>query len=753
MYAVKEAQITREHLPSVREIDIYYMDMRAYGKDFDRYVENGKKKYGINFIRSRVGGVTQGEDGRLLLKSCAPDGTQTENLYDLVVLSTGFKPREENVEFFRQTGIRTDRYGFIACDPFSAPATSMEGIFACGAASGPKDIPETVTEASAAASGAAILANRVEADAADYAAYFEEETMVEPRDVSREPVRMGVFVCRCGLNIGGYVDVPEVCDYVRGLPNVVHVEDSLYTCSVDAQKNMMELIDKHDLNRVVVASCTPRTHEPLFQNVLKKTGLNPYLFNMSNIRDQCSWVHMGDKEAATAKAKELVRMAVGKGINSIALTGKKISVEPSVLVLGGGMSGISAALAAAEMGFAAYLVERTGQLGGNARHLNALYNGRPVSSHVQQAVDAAMNHPKISVYLNTEVGEIDGYVGNFETKLKRGEESISLRHGAVIVATGAVERSPEEYLYGKDERVVTQLQLDQLLSKDDERLKTLRHVVMIQCVGSREEGRMYCSRVCCNQALRNAAALRRKNPEIAVTILYRDIRSYGMYEEDYRDARQNGVAFVHYDPERKPVAKGGKNLKVTAYDETTGGEITLPADLLVLASAIVPEIKGSTAIAQMLKIPLTQDGFFLEAHAKLRPVDFATEGVYVCGLAHSPRNLKESIVQGRAAAGRAATVLSMESLETAGTIARVDPLLCTACGTCEIVCPFNAIAVQDVPVRGGTVRRAVVNDALCKGCGTCSANCRCGAVDLGGFTDRQIVTELEFLLRRQEVHG
>ena len=755
MYSVKEAQITKEHLPSVEDIHIYYMDMRAFGKDFDRYIKSGEDKYGIQFIRSRVGSVERLADGRLKLTSVKPDGTRSEDAYDLVVLATGFQANRDTEEMLRRAGVKTDRYGFIHCDEFGAPQTSVDGIFACGAASGPKDIPETVTEASAAASAAARIANGGEMDEVEFAKFFSPDEEVPLRDVSSEPIRMGVFICRCGVNIGGYVDVPDVCEYIRTLPFVAHVEDSLYTCSVDAQKNMMDLIVKHRLNRIVVASCTPRTHEPLFQSVLKKTGLNPYLFNMSNIRDQCSWVHMDDKQAATRKAKDLVRMAVGKGLLAVALQRKKIPVEHSALILGGGGAGMSAALAIADMGYQAILAEKSGSLGGNAKMLNETYYGRPIQNYVDKLIERVTSHPLIQVHLNTTVGKLEGFVGNFKTTLVSENVLTPVNHGVVIVATGAHEAQPDEYHYGEDEKIITQLELDRRLASCDTTLKGLKNVVMIQCVGSREGERMYCSRVCCNQAVRNAAALRRLNPDINITVLYREMRTYGMHELYYRNERLNGVCFVSYGFERKPQMieytsdQGGrKEWKVSVFSEAVGTELVLDADLVVLASAIEADREANKITAQLLKIPQTQDGFFLEAHAKLRPVDFATEGVYLCGLAHSPKNLKESMVQGRSAAGRAATVLSKEFIETEGTIAKVDGNLCTACGTCETICPYGAVEIQEVPVRGGSVSRAVVNEALCKGCGTCAANCRCGAADVGGFSDRQIVNEIEYLMRK-----
>lgn len=747
MYAVKEAQITKEHLPSVEDIDIYYMDMRAYGKDFDRYVESAKNKYGIRFIRSRVGGIDVNEDKTLTLHSCSLDGAHHSDSYDLVVLSTGMVANSQNVKFCNETGIKTDKYGFIACDEFEAPATSVDGIYACGAISGPKDIPETVTEASAAAACAAKTAALAEVEFDSLSDWFKREEVVPVRDVSKEPIRMGVFVCHCGINIGGYVDVPDVCDYIATLPYVAHVEHNLYTCSVDAQQHIMEVIKEQNLNRVVVASCTPRTHEPLFREVLRKTGLNPYLFNMANIRDQCSWVHMDDKLSATEKAKELIRMAIGKGIYTQQLTKKVLPVQHSAMVIGGGMAGISAALAIADMGYKAYIIEKTEKLGGKAIDLADTFSGRHISDRVLAAVKRAEESPNVEIFTNADVLNINGFIGNFESVINTPKGEVNLEHGAVIVATGANEGVPEGYLAGTDKRVITQLQLDKLLKKNDKSLRDVKRVVMIQCVNSREEGKMYCSKVCCNQALRNAAALKRMNPDTEVSILFREMRSYGLNEDNFKEARRAGINFIRFEDDKKPLVVGGEELVVTV-NSSDGSNVILPTDLLVLAESIVPDVEENKRLAQLLKVPMNQDGFFLEAHVKLRPVDFATEGVYLCGLAHSPKNLRECIVQGRSAAGKAATVISKPNMETEGTIAKVDQSLCTACGTCESVCAYGAITVQDVKVRGGTARKAVVNDVLCKGCGTCAANCRCGAIDVGGFADRQIVTEIEYLLRK-----
>ncbi|MDR2570024.1 MAG: FAD-dependent oxidoreductase, partial [Oscillospiraceae bacterium] len=549
-----------------------------------------------------------------------------------------------------------------------------------------------------------------------------------------------------GVNIGGYLTIQEVVKFAKEQPFVVYADESLYTCSVDAQKNISEMIQEHRLNRVVVASCTPRTHESLFQNVLKKSGLNPYLFTMANIRDQCSWVHMDDMQSATDKAKELVSMAVAKVTLAKQLKRKKISVDKAALVIGGGMSGLSAATEMSGMGYKVYLVERSGELGGNALGLGSDNYGRSVSGYLSGVIDDVKCDDSITVMTSSTVTEIDGYVGNFKTTINTPDGEKEITHGVVIVAVGALRHVPDKLLYGKNDNVVTHLELEQRLTESSGALTG--DVVMIQCVDSRDSSHPYCSRVCCKQAIRNAVYIKKADPESNVTILYREMRSYGIGEKFYTEARNLGVQFVRFEDDDYPVVTEKDNkLLVTVNDPLLGKVIEYPADIVSLSGSMQPDKAENTRIAQMLKIPLNQEGFFLEAHVKLRPVDFATEGVYLAGLAHSPKDLQECIIQGKAAAGRAATVVAKEMLETEGTIACVDPALCVACGACESVCAYKAIEVQEITWYRQLTDKAVVNDVLCKGCGTCSATCRCGAVDVGGFSDEQIIGEIEYLLR------
>ncbi|MDR3354854.1 MAG: FAD-dependent oxidoreductase [Synergistaceae bacterium] len=750
MSAVKEAQITKEHLPGARNIDIYYMDMRAYGKDFDRYVNSARDKYGVNFIRGRAGGVKRDETtGELLLSYCEESGGMAAGRYDMVVLSVGVKPGPENRDLFAGLGVKTDMHGFVWTDEFTAPSTSRMGVFACGAAVGPKDIPHTVIEASASAGEAAKFANMADVDLyGDYGAFFTQEPEVQERDVSKEPIRIGVFVCHCGANIGGYLTVKDVVGHARALPFVSFADESMYTCSVDAQKIIGERIREFGLNRVVVASCTPRTHEPLFQNVVKKAGLNPYLFAMANIRDQCSWVHMEEREAATEKAKELVSMAVARVTHARSLSRKKIPVERSALVIGGGIAGMAAALELGGMGYRVRLVERSARLGGSALDLASDRYGRPIRPYVGGMIRAVQDNGRIKTHTSSVVDAIEGYVGNFRTILATPDGPAEFEHGVVIVAAGAREASPNGFAIGGRSKITTHLDFERRLKDPAAALDGIRSVVMIQCVGSRDELRPYCSRVCCNQALRNAALVKRIAPGTDVTILYREIRSYGTNEELYSSARALGVRFVRFNDDEYPTVTETDDLVVvTARDAAMGVELTFEASILSLAAAIQPDVSENRRIARMLKIPLNQDGFFMEAHAKLRPVDFATEGVYLAGLAHSPGGLRESLIQGRAAAARAATILSREQIEAEGAIARVDWNLCSACGACEQVCAYNAVSVEDVLIRRSSVKKAVVNDILCKGCGTCSSACRCGAIDVNGFSDAQVISEIEYLLR------
>ncbi len=739
MYATKEAIIARQHAPDL-EASIFYMDMRAFGKDFDRYIDRARGEYGIRYIRSRISGVTEDPQTHDLFLSYETEGgTLIRDRFDIVVLSVGFLPSHTAQDLADVFKIELSPYHFAKTSCAQPLRTNRPGVFVGGAFSGPKDIPETVAQGSgAAAEAAAILAP-------SRGTLVEKIELPPEREVAYERPRIGVFVCHCGINIAGVVDVPEVARYAATLPRVVHVEDNLYTCSQDTQDQIKRTILEHRLNRVVVASCSPRTHEPLFQDTVRTAGLNRYLFEMANIRDQCSWAHMNQPREATEKAKDLVRMAVSKAALLEPLATIRIPVNPSGLVVGGGLAGLTSAVKLAEQGYQVYLVEKEKELGGNLRSLATTLEGENPQEILNDLIRKASTHPRIRIFKSAQVERIDGFVGSFKTTLKINGGPAELEHGIVIVATGAQEMATREYGYGQDRRVLTQHELESLLHGDpallpahDSRLT----VCMIQCVGSRSETHPYCSRICCGNAIKNALAIKDRFPQAQIYILYRDIRTYGMKEDSYQRAREEGVLFIPFDLEEKPrVESQGGMLRVTAYDPLLQDSIVLDPDWLVLSVGIAaPESNG--ALAQMLKVPLDGDGFFLEAHMKLRPVDFSTDGVFLAGLAHGPKFIDETIVQANAAVSRACTVLSKEVIEVPGTVSQVDERRCEACGLCEGVCPYHAVQVVSKQTIVGEKEVAQVNEALCKGCGVCAASCRSGAIDLKGFSDEEIVAQI-----------
>ncbi len=735
MYGMKEAVIAKEHTPSKLDPTIFYMDMRSYGKEFDAYYKRAQGEWGIRFVRSRVAGVTEDpQTGNLYVHYVEDENPMTEE-FDMVILSTGMTPPKNVEKLAKSLGIKLNRYNFCETQTFSPMETSKSGIFVCGAFSAPKDIPESVAQASGAAARAMSII------ATERGTQVVAKEYPPERDVSQEEPRIGVFVCHCGINIGGVVNVPEVVEYAKTLPNVVYAEANLYTCSQDTQKLIKEKIVQNKLNRVIVASCTPRTHEPLFKETVQESGLNPYLFEMTNIRDQCSWVHMHEPKEATEKAKDLVRSIVAKAKLLKPLEKPIISVTPVGLVIGGGVSGMTAALELAKQGFEVHLVEKEKELGGHLRKIHYLLGGGDDPKEKLDAlVKAVSENDKIHVYTSAEVVDVYGFVGNFKSKIRpqKGKEQ-EVEHGVVIVATGAVEYTPTEYLYGKDPRVTTQHELEEKLAEGEFKAK---NVVMIQCVGARNEERPNCSRICCGQAIKNALKIKETNPEAEVYILYKDMRAYGFKEDYYREAATKGVLFVNYGDERKPqVTSENGALKVTFYEPVIRENVEVEPDALVLSAATIPN-PNNKRVAEMLKVPLTKDGSFLEAHMKLRPVDFATEGVFLCGMAHSPKYVDESIAQACAAAARATTILSKKTLEMEGIVANVNEDLCSGCRICEYLCPYGAVEMKDKD--GKPI--AHVLEALCKGCGACGTACPTKAIMMGHFTTDEILAQVKAAL-------
>ncbi|MFX1567083.1 MAG: FAD-dependent oxidoreductase [Promethearchaeota archaeon] len=745
MYTTKEAVIAKEHMNIVKPT-IFTMDIRAYGKDFDKYIERAKNEYGVRYIRRRISSIKEIPDSKdLKVYYENGHGKIVEEIFNLVVLSVGMQPNRQANKLAQKLSIQLNEYGFCKTGTFNPVETSKPGIYVCGSFATPKDIPETVIEASAAAGQVNVLLSEARNT------LVSKKELPEELDVSDQPPRIGVFICHCGINIGGVVDVPAVVEYVKTLPNVAYAEHNLYTCSADTQTNIKEKIIKNQLNRVIVASCTPRTHEPLFQATIREVGLNKYLFEMVNIRDQCSWVHMHEPEKATAKAKDLLRMSVAKASQLIPLQEQEISVIDKGLIIGGGVSGMSAALNLASQGYEVFLIEKEDSLGGFAKNIFQTLENDNVQEFLENLINKVENNQLIQVFKNTEIKSISGYIGNFSTNITYGNngKSIDLDHGIIIVATGAKEYQPKEYSYRKDERIILQTEFEKVLFTTD-KIKGLKSIVMIQCVGSRNEDHPYCSRICCSEAIKNALKAKEINPEIEIVILYRDIRTYGFKEKYYNLARDNKIIFLRFDESKPPELKI-KNKRLTIITNNPDlGKLEINPDLVVLSTGLIAPIKENEELAKMLKVPLNEDKFFLEAHVKLRPIDFATDGIYLCGTAHSPKDLRESIAQSNGAAAQAVKILSAEKLVTSGLVAVVIEENCIGCGSCMEVCQFNAIELiekektfEDITM---TIRKSHVNPALCKGCGTCGAQCPNSTIVIKHFGFEQIHAMISALL-------
>ena len=733
MYAIKDAMIAKEHAHGDLDCAVFNMDIRTFGKDYEKYYQRARDKAGVRFVKARIHTIDEiGANKDLRIRYVDENGALQEEIFDIVVLSVGLQVSPSTIELARRLDIDLDRYNFAVTQTFAPVETSRPGVFACGVFQSPKDIPTSVTEASAAA---CLAGGRL--SAARHTCTRSVE-IPEEIDVTGEETRTGVFVCNCGVNIAGVVDVKAVEDDARELPGVVYAGQNLFTCSQDSQEQMKALIKEHRLNRVVVAACTPKTHEGIFMDTLESVGLNKYLLEMANIRNQDSWVHADDPQEATAKAKDLVQMAVARAETLHPLREKVIPVNQRAVVIGGGAAGMNAALGLADQGYEAVLIEKEDQLGGMANRLTFTIEGDDVQQYLQKLIRRVTNHPKIQVLMRSLVVGFTGFKGNFTTEVLVGPGMYERKidHGVVILATGATEYQPKEYLYGESERIATQVELAARLKEKG--ADGLNQVVMVQCIGSRNEENPNCSRICCQSAVKNALKIKSLNPDAQVFILYRDIRTYGLMEDYYKEAREQGVLFCRFDPQNPPQAElTVDGVQVTFTDHILGRSLQVEADLLALSAGMVAS--DTEELASIVKLARTAEGHFMEAHVKLRPVDMATDGIFVCGTAHSPKLLPESIAQAYAAASRATTFLSQRHLTLSAVTAMVNADLCAACLICVRSCPYG---VPKVNLDGVSE----IDEALCHGCGICAAECPAKAIELNWYEDDQILCKVEALL-------
>ncbi len=737
MASIKEAVIAREHDASV-EPTIFFMDIRAYGKDFDKYYERAQKEGGVRFVRSMVSRLLEDPITHdLSITYLDEQNRLVTETFSMVVLAAGIKPKVSTIETARILNVDLDSLNFCQTDTFEPVQTSAPGIFVAGAFQAPKDIPQSVMEASASAGAVMrMLASRRNT-------LTRKKQLPPEKNFAGQEPRIGVFVCRCGINIAQTVNVPELVEKLVSVPGVVYAGENLFTCSQDTQQIIKKTIQQYDLNRVIVASCTPRTHLPLFQETAREAGLNKYLIEMANIREHCSWVHMQEKEKASQKALDLIKMAVARGRQLEQVEDQQLPMVQSALIVGGGVAGMAAALNIASQGFKVDLLEATDKLGGNALQLFHTIKGEQVSPFLQDLVGKVTTHDNINVHLKSRIEEVQGFIGNFKTRgATDSAEPLEIEHGVAVIATGAHEWKPNIYGYGTDPRIRTHLEMNEALRAQDPAVMRADTTVFIQCVGSRCEERPWCSKVCCNHTVQDAIALKEANPAGNIYVLYRDIRTFGLNEPYYEKARRMGVIFIRYEPDRPPAVETGKKISVRIADRTLGGEFTFEADSLVLAAAIIPN-EGNKELAKLFKVSTNEDGYFLEAHMKLRPVDFATDGVFLAGLAHYPKPLDETIAQAEAAGAHAAQTLARGYVEAPGMVSVVDEFLCRGCGRCVDVCPFHAPELKEITPQ---ILKSEINPALCKGCGACGVACPTGAAQVRHFKDDQVANMIDAAL-------
>jgi heterodisulfide reductase subunit A len=737
-YTQKQVILTKEH-DAGAECTIFHNDIRSYGKDFERYYERTEQLPGVRFIRSYVSIVKEDpETKNIAMRYSTPEDGVKDEEFDMVVLSVGLNPPADAKVLAEKYGIRLNSYDFCVLNLVNPMATNRPGIFVSGGFQGPIDIPESVFSASGAGSQIGELLGSRRGNLSKERVYPPE------RDVSQEEPRIGVFVCHCGANIGRIVDVPSTVEYALTLPNVVYAQEQLFSCATNSAKEITDMINEKGLNRVVVAACSPRTLEPLFRDTLREAGINQYYYEMANIREHDSWVHSKEMEEATEKARDIIRMSVARACHLAPLQEFDLPVNKAALVVGGGIAGITCALSIANQGHEVYLVEKDKDLGGMARRVHTTLEGLDVQAYLRDIIIKVYQHRLIHVYHDATITEATGYVGNFVTKVKSDRGVTEIKHGATVIAIGADLYKPAEYLYGQDDRVITHLELEERINKGEEKTINAQSIVMIQCVGCRNEDRNYCSRICCSESIKNALKLKEINPNVDIYILFRDIRTYGFKEDYYREASDNNIKFIRYEPEDSPQVEAGRSddgravLKITLPDYILGKKLTIDADFIALAAAVIPS-SATREVASLFKVTLSPDGFFKEAHVKLRPVEFGTDGVYLCGLAHYPKFIQETINQAYGAAGRVLTLLSHDTVVASGSVCEVDEKRCMGCGACISACTYGALEFHDT--KQG--KKAFVNPVLCKGDGLCNSRCPTGAISLKHFTDEEVLSQID----------
>lgn len=740
MNAVKDAMLLKQHDPDIEEIIVFYIDMRASGKGFEEFYQRSLDMPELKYVRGRPSKIMEDPETKELIIYVENGETGEVSTFnvDMAILSAGAVAAETNRELADVLGIDLDVNGFFEIETkYGSPLhTVKEGVYVCGCAAGINDISDSVAQGSGAAAEAERFAAKIRVE--------EKPLEIKQLDTSGPP-RVGVFLCHCGINIAGVLDIESLGEYARDIPDVAYVENNLFLCSDEGQRLMQEKIKEHNLNRVVAAACTPRTHEPIFRDSCEQIGLNPFLFEMTNVRDQCSWVHSDIPEIATQKARDLIRMGIAKARNLQPLNRITIPINQSVLVIGGGVAGMRAALDLEAQGFKVYLIEKDGRLGGLLNNLTRVYPADLQAVELARTMVEKIRGSRVEVMASTEINSILGFVGNFDVSTTSG----NFRVGTIVVATGADLYKPDgEFGYGKFENVITNQELENILhdTKGEIKIKgeSPNTVVFVQCVGSRDpESNTACSRFCCPTTIKQAIRLRENG--INVTVLHRDMRTVGARaEEHYRRARSLGVKFIRYTPERLPLVSGNGDRaeNVEILELALNRYLEVPADYVVLAAGMVPNEASTDKIHEILKVPRGADGFFMERHAKLGPVETTTEGVFLAGCVSGPRDIADSIAQGSAAAAKVASFIARDTVSLEPTTCVVEPALCRACGKCVEICEYHAPSLVD---GAPGIMVAEINQALCKGCGTCASWCPTGAISAQHFTDRQINSMLEAL--------